>query len=124
MVAAPAAERVEVRRRHALILQVLASRAILGYRAGGGDVVSRDRVAEQGEHAGVLDVLRRIDLRFDVVKERRLAHVCRLVVPGVHAALGNGHAAPRLVAVKHRAVALDEVLALDCGADRVGDLLR
>ena len=56
VVAAARAERVEVARLDAVLDQVAAGGHVARDRAGRGDVVGRDRVAEHDEAAGVVDV--------------------------------------------------------------------
>ena len=58
VIAAPRAVRVEVLRLHAVLHQILPRRAVLLDRAGRRDVIGRDAVAEQRQHARAGDVRR------------------------------------------------------------------
>ena len=56
VIAAPGTVGIEVHRLHALLDEISRGRARLRDVAGGRDVIRRDRVAEQREHARALDV--------------------------------------------------------------------
>ena len=123
VVAAAGAVGVEVLVRHVVLVEVLRRRRVLLDRARGRDVVGRHRVAEQREHARALDVLDVRRLGRQVLEERRLAHVGRVVRPGVAVALGHLERVPALVALEHLAIGLGEHVALHGLLDRVRDLL-
>ena len=83
VVAAPRAVAVELERRDAVLLQPLAGRAPGRDRAGRGDVVGGDRVAEHRQRARADDVVDRRRLLADAVEERRPRDVGRRLVPAV-----------------------------------------
>ena len=81
VVAAPRAVRVEVGALDAVLDEVGAGRRVELDRAGGRDVVGRDRVADRDEAAGAVDVGDRAGGGGHAVEVRRPAHVGRGVLP-------------------------------------------
>ena len=79
-------------------IEVLPGRRVGPDRAGRGDVVGRDRVAEHDEAARAVDVLDRSGLARHPVEVRRQAHVRRLGVPRVEIARRGLERAPAVVA--------------------------
>src|SRR5699024_2572702 len=123
MVAAARAVGVEVGRLNALVLQVAAGRGVRLDRAGRGDVVGRDRIAQLGQHARAGDVADRLGFHAHAFEEGRVAHVGRVFIPLEHLAGGRVHAVPQLVALEHALVILREHLGGDVFADEVLDLV-
>ena len=120
VVAATRAVAVELTRRDSMRDEEFPGRAVRGDRARRRDVVGRDRVAEEREHARPRDVAERRRRRRQVDEERRLLDVRRLRVPRVQGTLGDRERAPRVVAVEHGAVALaEEVRAHRLAEDRL-----
>ena len=124
VVAAARAVGVEVLALDAVLAQVLARGRLELDRAGGRDVVGRDRVAEHDEAACAGDVLDRADLQRHALEVRRLADVGRVRLPGEALALRHRQAAPLLVAGEDVGVRRAEHVAVDGARDRVRDLLR
>ena len=102
---------------HAVLDQVFPRRALQLDGAGGGNVISRDAVAEQGEHAGSLDLLHRIGLHAHVVEIRWIFHVGGCRVPSIQIALGHGQRVPALVPLEDLAVDLLEHGRMDAAPD-------
>src|SRR3954449_8219030 len=75
VVAAAGAVGVEVALLDAVLVEVQRRRRALLDRARGRDVVGGDGVAELGQHARALDVLRRLRRLRDLLEERGAAHV-------------------------------------------------
>ena len=123
VVAASRPQRVVVRRRHAVGLQVLRRRRALLDRAGRRDVIGRHRVTQQREHSGTGDVVDRRGFGRHTVEVRGLANVGRLRIPVEGVARRCGQAAPALVTGEHIGVAADEHLPVDRGGDGVVDFL-
>ncbi len=121
VVAAPRAVLVEVLGLDAVLSQVGAGRAVLLDRAGGRDVVGRDRIAELAERPGTLDVGEPARDLAHAVEVGRIAHVGRLVVPRIGQAGLGLDAAPELVALEHVGVALLEGLDGDELVDQLLD---
>ena len=123
MVAAARAVGVELRLLDPVLVEVERRRRALLDRAGRRDVVGRDRVAEQREHARALDVAGVRRLGRDVLEERRAADVGRVVLPRVAVALRHLERVPLLAAVEHLAVGLLEHLGAHGLLDDAADLL-
>ena len=123
MVAASRPQRVVVRRRHAVGLQVLRRRRALLDRAGRRDVVGGHRITQQCEHSGTGDVVDRCGFGWHTVEVRGLANVGRLGVPVEGVARRCGQAAPAFVTGEHIGVAADEHFPVDRGGDGVVDFL-
>ena len=117
VVAAARAVGVEVTLLDAVLGEVATGRAVLLDRAGGADVVGRDRVAQLEQDAGALDVLDRRGLVGHAVEVGRTADVGRLRVPLEGVALGRRQRLPALVAGEDVLVGLAEHL----GGDRLRD---
>ena len=93
-------------------------------RAGRRDVVGRDRVAEDGQDAGALDVAQRRRVGREAVEERRPGDVRRGVVPGVAVAGRDRQRPPPVVALEDDGVRPAEQLRIDRFADDGADLGR
>ena len=94
-----------------------------GDRAGGRDVVGRDRVAQHREDPRVDDVADRRGLERQAVEERRLGDVGRVVRPGVPVARRDRQGAPSVVALEDRGVGRPEQLRVDRRSDDRPDLV-
>ena len=123
MVAASRPQRVVVRRRHAVGLQVLRRRRALLDRAGRRDVIGGHRVTQQGKNSCPGDVFDRRRRSRHAVEVRGLANVGGLRIPVEGVARRCGQAAPALVTGEHIGVAADEHLPVDRGGDGVVDFL-
>jgi hypothetical protein len=102
--------------------QVRAGRGIGLDRAGGGDVVGRDRVAEHDEAARALDVRQRLRARRHVLEVGRAPHIGRVGLPVEELAFRHGQLAPLVVAGEDVRVRGAEHLAAHGGGDRLLDL--
>ena len=103
VVAAACAVGVEVLRLHALLDQVARRRAALGDVAGGGDVIGRDRVAEQRQHARAVHVRQRRRRHGHALEVGRVLHVGGFLVPAVEVARGHLDVGPVVIALEHAA---------------------
>src|SRR2546430_8940324 len=88
--------------------EILTRWARLANRSRGRDVIGRDAVAQEAEHARAADVAHRCGLDRHAVEVRCSADVSGRWFPREAIALGNWQAAPALVAVEHLCVALAE----------------
>src|SRR5690554_7175925 len=77
---------VEVFRFHTMLLQVFAGRGIGLEGTGRRDVVGGDRIPEQSQDVGILDVINGLGLLAHALEERRMLDVGGLVAPLVHLA--------------------------------------
>ena len=76
-------------------------------------MVGRDRVAEDGEAAGILQVGDLTGLERHAVEVGRPAHVGRALIPAEQLALGDGQCPPAIVAGQDITVDVDEHLPVD-----------
>src|SRR5580704_3194383 len=106
VIAAARAVGVEVGGLNAVFLQIFSGGAIFLDRAGGGDVVGGDAVAEDGEDARVFDVRDGRGFQAHVIEVGGAADVGGILFPGVGLAFGNGKAAPAGVAFENFRIAL------------------
>ena len=123
VVTATGTEAVEVPNLHAPILQEPAGRAVGGDRPGRTDVVGRDAVAQQGQHAGPADRGDRLHRSIrDDVQERRVLDVGAVVVPTEQCPAGHVDIVPQFVVADGAPVFPGERLGRHRTGDRVGDL--
>ena len=123
MVAAARTVRVEVARRHALLDQIPACRAVGLDRARRRDVVGRHAVAEQSEHARAGDIGQRRRGHRHAFEERRATDVGRVGIPVEAAALRHVQHPPALIAFEHPGVRAPEHVRVHRAQHRVLDLL-
>ena len=124
VIAAARAVGVEILALHAERREPLPRRALLGDRAGRGDVVRGDRIAEHPQHARVAHRMDPGRGHRHAGEVRRMLHVGGSLVPCVAASRGDGDRLPRLVAAEHVGVLALELLALHGREHRVRHLLR
>ena len=124
VVAAAGAVAVEVQRIDAAVGQPGAGGRGLLDRTGRADVVGGDRVAEDGQHAGLNDVGDRGRLHRQALEIRRVGDIGRAVVPGVGLAALDLDALPVLVALEDVGIAFGEHGRGDAFLLDVGDLFR
>ena len=122
MIAAARAVRVEVLRIDAVIHQILPRRAVLLDRTGRRDVIRRDAVAEQRQHAPAGDVDQRRGLERHALEERRIAHVGRIGIPLEATAGRHVKVLPARIAAEHVRVLFREVLGLHRAQHRLLNL--
>ena len=122
VVAPPRAVGVELERSDAVGLEPLACGRPWRNRSGRRDVVCGDRVAQDGEHAGALDVAGRGRPWTDALQERRPGDVRRRRVPHITVTGRNREGAPAVVAFKHDRVGALEQLRVDRVTDHLPDL--
>ena len=85
-------------------------------------MVGGDRVAQEGQHTGAVDIGDRVRRGLHAVEEGLLAHIGGLVVPREQLAFRHVEALPAVVAVEHGGVVLEEHLAAHAAVDHGGDL--
>ncbi len=98
MIAATRAVGIEVLRLDAVRDQVFSSRAIGLDRAGWGDVIRRDAIAEHGQRTQSAQIRDGAWPNLHALEIWRILDVGGFVVPGVEIAFGNRQGAPVLVA--------------------------
>ncbi len=123
VVAAARAVGIEVLALNTVLLQVLAGRGVGLEGTCRGDVVGRDRISQECEHAGAGDVLDGLRVHRHAVEVGRLAHVGGLVVPLEQVTRRGFEPLPALVTVEDGAVFLGEHAGVDRLVDRALDLL-
>ena len=96
-----------------MVAQVVGGRALLRDRPRRRDVVGRQRVAEDGQHAGVLDVRRGRGLLRDPFEKRRQLDVGGVRLPNEHVALWDGQFLPLIGPLEDLAVAAAEHAGVD-----------
>ena len=124
VVAAAGAVAVEVQRIHATVGQPGAGGRGLLDRTGRADVVGGDRVAEDGQNAGLDDVGDRRRLHRQPLEIRRVGDIGRAVVPGIGLAALDLDALPVFVALEDVGIAFGEHGRGDAFLLDVGDLFR
>ena len=75
MIAAARAVGVEVGDADAMFLQILAGRRRRSDAAGGADVIRRDRIAKNPEHARAFDVADLARLHLEAIEVGRVAYI-------------------------------------------------
>ncbi len=125
MIAAPGAVGVEVRGGDVVIEEIGSRRAGPFDGAGRADMVGRDGVEEEAQHARVLDIgERRRRASRQILEIGRVPHIGGVLVPLVGlAGLGAANRLPALVALEHVRIARLEHIGRDVGADEFGDFL-
>jgi hypothetical protein len=108
VVAATGAVAVELGRLDAVTGQIDAGGRGLLDRTGRRNVVGGDRVAEDGQDAGLDDVLDRSQVHRQAFEIRRVGDIGRAVVPLIGLAAGDLDRLPVLVALEHVLVAFGE----------------
>src|SRR5690606_30389659 len=123
MIAAAGAIGVEVRRTDLVLDQIGTRRAIALDRAGRGDVVGGDAVAEQSEDARTLHVGDFARLPRHVLEIGRVLDIGAAAVPAIDLAGRGAELAPLLRPFEHVGVARAEHFRRHELADRLRDLL-
>ncbi len=112
MIPAARAVRVEVLHVDAVLDQILPRRAVLLDRTCRRDVIRRDAVTQDRKHAAARDVLQRGRLHRDGLEERRIADVCRVLLPREAIALRHAEPLPVRVALEDIGVLRLELFGL------------
>src|SRR5438445_3166438 len=123
VVAAARAVGIEIGLGHAVALQELAGGRRRLDVAGGRDVVGRDRIAEDAEHARAVDIGDLADLHAHAVEVGRILDVGRTAVPAVTLADRRVDLVPARIALEHIGVVLLEQIRADGLGDHVADFL-
>jgi len=123
VVPAPGAVGVELVGFHALFGEPLTGGLLTAERAGRADVVGRDRITEQHQRAGVVDICDTGLFQREVLEEGRLADVRRRVVPLVDLTGRRIECRPAFVSLEHGGVLLFEHRGIDTVVNRRVDLV-
>ena len=115
MVAAPRAVGVEVPWLHALVAQVAPCGAVGLDIAGRGDMVGGDRIPQQRENIGALDVTDHRQWPAYFFKERRVLDISGVCLPHIGRGLRHLDGLPLLVTGKYFGVFLVEHAGADLG---------
>lgn len=83
VVASPSAVGVEVDLLDTLFSEIPGSRRVLGNAAGGGNMISGDRITEGAETVGVVDVLKFGEFELSALEERRVVNISRGIFPTI-----------------------------------------
>src|SRR5882762_1742173 len=119
VVAAAGTLGIEVAGLHAVGDEILSGGAVFLDRSGGGNVVSSNAVAEDGQDAGAADFFYRGRLHRHTVEVRGLADISGIRAPGVGLAFGNAERAPARIAGVNFTVAFLEHRGIDTRFDRL-----
>ena len=104
-------------------MQILAGRGVGGDIACGGDVVGRDRVAEQTQDAGRLDIADAGNIEIQRLEVRRVMDVGRFLIPFIDLAAGYLDIFPLLRSFEHAGIAIFEHANIQACSDSLADLL-
>ena len=123
VVAAPRAVRVEIGRLHAMLDQVLARGAVGLDRSGRRDVIRRDAVAEERQHAARPSIPPASAASSSCLRGTSACGCTWNLRPRVLVALGHRQLLPVLVALEDVAIAVPEHLGVDGALHRLLQLL-